>query len=122
MYPINEKALTLLTKVRQKLETAWSPEGEEPGEGSASNSSDAEDVLDLYLDAIVERLLEEFEISEDDAYDFVFACADELAEEEDLPEMPDDAASDQDVAVWVGQAKTLGFVGYVLGRARSGDE
>jgi hypothetical protein len=32
--------------------------------------------------------------------------------------MPEDGAADQEVSIWLGKANSLGFTGYVLGRAR----
>jgi len=133
MYAINEQVVDLLTKIRHKvemkMESAWGPEAvDQPdsstaknafaGDGGAENPTDVNDALNMYLVNIVDRLMDEFEMGEDEAADFIFSCADELAEDGDLPPMPEDGAADQEVSVWMGKAHTLGFIGYVLGRAR----
>jgi hypothetical protein len=130
MYPITEQAVDLLTKIRIKMESAWGPEAvDQPanstaknasaGDGGADNPTDVNDAMNMYLTNVVDRLMAEFEMSEDDAIEFVFSMSDELAEEGDLPPMPEDEAADQEVSIWLGKANSLGFTGYVLGRARS---
>lgn len=133
MSAINEQVLDLLTKIRHKvsarMEAAWGPEAvgqpsgtsatlAEPGELEADNPTDANDAWNMYMINIVERLVAEFDMDQDDAVDFVFDCADELAEEGDLPVVPEDDASDQDVSLWLGTAQSIGFGGYVLAAAR----
>lgn len=133
MYPINEQVVDLLTKIRHKVETkmesAWGPEAVDqpdnsaaknaaPGDGGAENPTDVNDAMNMYLVNIADRLMAEFEMGEDEALDFIFSCADELSENGDMPPMPEDEAGDQEVSIWMGKANSLGFTGYVLGRAR----
>lgn len=133
MYPITEQAVDLLTKIRHKMESAWGPEAvSQPpnssaqnaaaGDNEADNPTDVNDAMNMYLDSAVERLMGEFDMSEDDAIEYIFDCADEMAEDGDLPPIPEDEAMDQEVSIWLGKANSVGFVGYCLGRARSESE
>lgn len=134
MFPINEQVIGTLTKIRQKMavtmEAAWGPEAvDQPpgtsadtasaGEGGADNPTDVNDALDMYLCSIADRLEDEFDLNDDKAFDFIFQCSDELADGGDMPPLPEDGAPDQDVSLWMGKANTIGFTGYVLGRARA---
>ncbi len=130
MYPITEQAVDLLTKIRHKMENAWGPEmtgmppsaataaGAAPGEvgGAVNPPNDIDDMLNMYLDGVVERLMKQFEMSEDEAIDHVFSCADEMAEGGDLPTFDEDGDA-QSTALWLARAQTVGFISYCLGRA-----
>lgn len=133
MYPINEQAVDLLTKIRHKMESAWGPEAvsqppnsstqnAEPGELEAENPTDVNDAMNMYLDSAVERLMGEFDMSEDDAIEFIFDCADEMAEDGDLPPLPEDEAPDQEISMWLGKANSVGFVSQCLRSARAQSE
>lgn len=137
MFPLTEQVVDILQKIRTKMhlqmENAWGPEAVDqpansaaanaaPGVlGTATNPSDANDALNSYLIGVCDRLIGEFDFSEDEALDFVFDCADEMESDGTLPAMPEDGAAPQEISIWLGKANSTGFTAYVLGRARSSD-
>ena len=127
---MNARVNGLLENIRKNLDEdpAFGPEqpgvvagshgDSQPGEGGADNIPDTEDALDKYLNGCIESVVDECSVAEDDAIDFVFGVADELAEKGKLPEMPDEDADDEDIALWLGKANTIGFQQVVLKAAR----
>lgn len=85
----------------------------EAGESGAVNVTDVNDVFDAYISAIVGSVLEDYDISSDDAVEWVFDVAASLEEDGTLPPIPDE---DEEIAVaeWVGKAKTMGFAELVF--------
>jgi len=113
VYSFGEGTVDLLGRIKLEMEQ----DGEAAaGESGADNVTDVEAALDLYLDSIVERLMEKG-ASEDDAVEFIFLMADECMENGELPPMPGEDASDDEASVWMGTAKTAGFTNKVLSRA-----
>jgi hypothetical protein len=113
-----------LESIRARLqegEEAWGPSSEpetahaegEPGESDATNVSDVLDVFDSYILSVVDAILDEWDMTEDEAVEAVFDVAASLEEDGSLPPMPEE---DNEVAVaeWVGKAKTMGFADLVL--------
>lgn len=90
----------------------------EAGAGGAVNPSDVGDTLDIYLSDIASILEIEYDMDDEDALQFVFSAADEMADEGLLPEMPEDEAEDEEIALWLGTAKTARFGSYVVAKAR----
>lgn len=88
------------------------------GTGEAENPSTVSDTLDFYLAEIADLLTMEYDMSEDASFNFVFSAASALAKDGLVPEIPGDNASDDEIAIWMGQAKTCHFAGQVLARAR----
>jgi len=133
---MNAQMSELLEQMKTQLvaeEPAWGPnsvvstdhdDDGEPGESGAENSSDVMDAFDLYLSSILDALLEQYEADEEEALDFIFAVAEEMADAGTLPEIPeDDDGDDADVVAWVGTAKTAGFLAAVMAAAEeSGEE
>lgn len=105
----NAHALDVLERVRERLTDEL---GE--GTGQANNVPDVDATLDAYLNAVMDRILSEFEIEEDDAITLIYDTADALAASGQLPVFPDEDASYDDVAIWIGKAKTLGFDNEVI--------
>lgn len=105
----------------QQEAAAWGPDsdaqgdtsGGEPGELGATNASSMWDAFDLYVGDIIDDLTELYELSDDEAMDFIFDLADALAEEGQMPPLPelDDA---QEVSAWLGVATSIGFERMVL--------
>lgn len=123
----------VLEDIRATLEaegddvTAYGPAGSESGEtsgeaeagtGGAINPSNASDTLDQYLTDIGDLLVLEYGKSDNEAMSFVFSSAGQLARDGVIPKMPDDDASPEEIAVWLGKAKSVQFASHVLGRAR----
>lgn len=115
----------VLDEIREKLEGAWATEEEieghgdsEAGEGGAENVSDVEDKFNAFMDDLVAALLDRYEVSEDDAIGLIFDVIDGAIEDEELPDFPEDDASEQDVATFVGTAQALGLKGMVLQAAK----
>jgi len=88
------------------------------GDGGAVNPSDVGDTLDLYLSEIADLLTIEYDYSDEEAMNFVFNAAATLEDEGKMPTIPDDDATDEQMAEWLGIAKTCMFAGEVLQKAR----
>lgn len=121
----------MLAEIRRHMEKqeSWGPEGGvkpdddshtsgEAGDGGAENVSDAQDALDKYLADIADQLTTEFEVSDDDAWDFIGQVASECEDEGELPPMPDYESPDADATLWLGKATSILFAGRVLKTAR----
>jgi hypothetical protein len=127
---------TLLEQMRTQLKTeaeggeeAWGPDSDakgpgvgKPGESGAENEPDVWAAFDLYIGDIVDDLTEKYELGEDEALDFVFTIADEAVDSGMLPEIPDESADEEDVAVWLGKAGSAGFERMVLDAAIEASE
>lgn len=127
---------TLLEQMRTQLkaeaeggEEAWGPDSDargpgvgEPGESGAENEPDVWAAFDMYIGDIVDDLTEKYELDEDEALDFVFTIADDAVEDGLLPEIPDENADEQAVAVWLGKAGSAGFERMVLDAAIEASE
>lgn len=127
---MNSQINSVLEKIRQKLdESAWGPDiGDNPddthasstaGEGGAHNVSDVEDALDMYLSGMVDNLMAQYDTTDEEAANVVFACIDKLVSSGKLPEMPDEDATEDQVAIWIGKAATSGLQRIVDEYARS---
>lgn len=135
---MEQHSIEWLKKVRRTLkeEAAWSHASAEPvAEDEAGKHDDAEvqaeadeedgninDQIDMLLSGIVDALLEEYDLDEEEAFDFVLDVADVAAEEGMLPYLPDEDASDEELAAWYGQATTAGFTDMVLEAASDSAE
>ncbi len=117
----------LVESLRASLEEgeAFGPEGTpvskvareaEAGTLGAENPSDIADAVLSYLGDIVDSLMENFEVDEEEAFDFLFEIAAAMAEDGALPEMPEED-DDEGMAEWLGAAKTAGFAQEVLAAA-----
>lgn len=114
----------VLDEIRLRLENAFGPEVAssgsgshnrgEPGDGEAENVTDVEDALDLYLNAMISKLEAEHEFDEDSAIGLVFDVIDELGEEGLLPPFPEEDATDEMLAAWMGKAKSVGLQARVI--------
>jgi hypothetical protein len=130
MYELNEQTVDLLDRVRGKLETdleemysisTAAGSSAAPGIHKAmSNPTDVADAFDMYLDTILERLVNETDMSEDEAVAHILNMADQCAREGDLSEWPGDGGSDDEVSIWLGKAKTMGFQHKVMRMAYGG--
>jgi hypothetical protein len=129
MYPINalvvERLVSLREHVEAKMEAAWGPEAiapsvaatkAMPGTLGATNPSDTDDALNSYLNNLIDQVLGSFDMSEDQAVDFVFSSA---SSHPRLGAVPEDGASPTEIAVWLATAATVQFGGYVLGQAQA---
>lgn len=83
------------------------------GDGAATNASGVDDALQKYLSDLVDRLMSQYDASEEDAADIVFACIDELVQAKKMSELPAEDAPEQEVAAWIGRATTSGFPKYL---------
>lgn len=107
-----------LTAIRTHLEeAAWGPEAAtqtrdqqaSAGELDAVNDTTISDDVDAYFNEMIDQLLQAYDTTEDEAIEFVFDVADEMAEEGLIPAVPDEDADDEELALWLGQAKTAGL-------------
>ncbi len=120
----------VLSQMRVQLEgeEAFGPDSDQQsshtGDGKggtlgAENENNIWDAFDFFIGNIVDNLLETFDISEDDAVDFIFTIADELAEDGKMPFIPSEDDDEKGVASWLGSAGTLGFERVVLDAAEN---
>jgi hypothetical protein len=124
-----KQANALLGKIRKELEeeegdgAAWGPDSEQPmdghlsgmpGVGGAMNVSDVSDALDKYLSDMTERLMQKYDLSEDEAADFVLEVADNLASVGMLADFPDEDAPAEEVATWYAKAGSIKFDAMVM--------
>jgi hypothetical protein len=110
----------VLKQIHRKLETeaAWGPEvppvdepgshySGAPGDGGAENETDIEDAVDFYFDNIVDRLTQEFGMSDEEGMDLIYSVADDMADEGMIPPMPGEEDDEEAVAAWLGKAKSV---------------
>jgi hypothetical protein len=90
----------------------------EAGSGGAVNPPNVSDTLDLYLSEIADLLTVEYGKGEEGAFKFVFDAAKALADEGAIPMIPEDKAADEEIAIWLGKAKSVQFGHQVLNKAR----
>jgi hypothetical protein len=90
----------------------------EAGSGGAINPPNVGDALDLYLSEIADLLTVEYGKSAEEAFKFVFDAAKALADEGAIPMIPEDEVADEEIAIWLGKAKSVQFGHQVLNRAR----
>lgn len=121
---------SVLDELRVQLmgegQEAWGPDsvvqgdtsGGKSGELGAENSSNIWDAFDFYVGDMVDDLTELYELSDDDALDFIFTVADDLAAENKMPEIPD-GDDEKAVARWLGVAGSMGFERLVLDAAEA---
>jgi len=112
---MDERVVAGLSKVRKALnETLDSEAGGEAGDLGAANLSVAAERVDAFLTDVVESLMAEYEIDEEEAFDFVVSIADAMAESGEMPEMPAEDDEDDLQSEWLGAATTSGFASVVL--------
>jgi hypothetical protein len=125
---MNTKINKLLTEIRHGMdeEEAFGPEGTEPtnaaqdakaGDLEAGNPSTVDDDIIAYIDGIVASMLELYEMTEDEAYDFISEVAAAMADAGMLPETPEEDDPNAIKAEWLGTAKTIGFAAEVMSAA-----
>jgi len=112
-FSIGEDAKDLLDRIRLEM-----MDGME-AEDADDNETDVNDAFDLYLDSILERLTTSLNADEDMAIEFIMLMADEMEEDGSMPPMPGEDASDNEVSMWMGAAKTSGFANKVLEMAKA---
>lgn len=98
------------------------PDGdaEEGGEGGVENFSHEAEMFLSYIGDVAGDIAGKLGIEEDVVLESFVELAAECAEAGELPPMPDvDIASAEDLAAWVGAAKTLGFSGRLMERLQS---
>lgn len=119
---MNSEIRAKLEEVRALLEALGVPADHhasgKPGVGHADNVSDANDAIDKYLATAVDMLVAETGVDEDTAFERLFAAAEKAAKDGELPELPDDDADPEELAMWLGKASTWGLAARVLSAAR----
>jgi len=90
----------------------------EAGSGSAMNPTNIGDTVDQYIMTIADTISIQYDKTREEALKFVFDAATTLANDGDIPAPPDDDAADEEVAIWLGKAKSVDLAGQVLGKAR----
>ena len=115
-FHIGETTIDVLERIRLEMMSYDAINSGEYEVETPDNGTDVDAALDLYLDSIVERLVEKG-ATDAEAVEFVFLVADHLEENGDLPPMPGEDSSDDEVSVWMGTAKTMGFTNKILSMA-----
>lgn len=88
------------------------------GSLAADNESDVWEAMEGLMNEVLDALVADYDNSEDEFLDLIFMVADDLAAEGKLPAFPEDDASDEAVAEWLGKARTVGFTKCVLKAAQ----
>lgn len=120
----------VLDEIRHSLNeedvTAYGPESQreptrhakgKPGEGGAENETNVIDALDAYLGSLADRL-QNIGKSESEAWSIIRGAASKMASDGTLPSLPSDSSSDDDIALWLGKAGTVGFAQAVFQHGR----
>ena len=92
-----------------------------PGEGGAENPGEyGDNAWDMYISGICDELMAIWEMEESQAMSLIQQVADEMAADGMLPEYPAGGKADdeQDLAIWIGKAKSAGLHGAVFQKAR----
>lgn len=85
------------------------------GDGGVNNADSDADAFDAYIEQTMMAVSARCGISMDDALDALAAVADEMAENGQIPPMPDpEEASSEELSAWAGAAKTAGLVGEII--------
>lgn len=120
---IQERLEALVSKMTEG-EEAWGPTSDvsddesAAGEGGAENVSTIDNAFDSYILGIVASILEEYELDEEEAIDYVFYVADDLAEQGELPTIPE-GEDPQETAEWLGKAQSMLFAELVMAALES---
>lgn len=75
---------------------------------------DLEEEFDVYMDGVLNAVIDEYDADEDEAVDYIIYVADDLAEEGLLPPFPTEDSSTEEVSAWLAAAESSGFAGMVL--------
>lgn len=119
-FPMGEATIDVLERIRLEMMSYDAVNSEaSAGESEADNVTDVDDAFDLYLDSLLERMLTALNATEEQATEFIMLMADEMEEEGMMPPMPGIDASDDEVSMWMGAAKTCGFANKVLEMANA---
>ena len=81
------------------------------------NESPVQDQMDAYVMDIKDGIIQQYDVEPAEALDKVFEVADELADDGQLPPMPDDGSSDAEVTAWLAAARSMGFAAAVMSSA-----
>lgn len=116
---MNAQMSGLLEQMRTQLvaEQGWNPALE-----ADSDQMDGDEVFDAYLSDLLDVLMADYDVSDEDALDFVFSVADEQVEAGTLPPIPDDDADAGAVVEWVEAAKAAGLEAAVMAAAEESAE
>lgn len=116
---MNPQVNELIGSIRLRMEASLRSFGmldeEEAAAGTlgATNPTDVLDAFDAFIGGIADALLAEFDMSDDEAIDFVFEVADAMAEEGLLSPIPDEADI-QALAAWIGKAESAALGAHVM--------
>jgi hypothetical protein len=134
---MNAQINGVLEQIREKLlESAWGgavvtpvPPGVTPDLPMANTAkaadipdSETDDALDMYLSGMVDSLLNQYDATDEEAADIVFAAIDRAVQDGKIPEMPSDNADPQEIPLWVGKATIANLSRYVNEFARENSE
>lgn len=121
---MNPQMIQLLEQMRHQLMLETEAHGAdaqgdsgEPGESGASNVGDGIDSFNLYFDDIVDDLLEEYELTAEEAEEFMFSVMRDMIVAGQIPDLPEDEDDEAGLAKWLGAVKTAGFEARVLAAA-----
>lgn len=134
---MNSRINVVLEQIQVKLdESAWGAPGQPsmppdvspvppvagaPGSRTV-DSDDVEDALDMYLSGMVDSLMNQYDATDDEAADTVFAAIDNAVSMGKIPPLPEEDAKEPEVSLWVGKATLANLQRLVNEYARNNAE
>jgi hypothetical protein len=105
---LNEMSLAMQTPVVSVAPLAASA----PTSGGDNNDdldTEADDTIDIYLSSLVDRVMHQYDATDSEAANVVFAAIEGAVESGKMPELPEEGAAGDALATWVGKASTGGL-------------
>jgi hypothetical protein len=89
---------------------------EEDGEDDAEEMT-VSDEMGEYIDEIIDLLLADYDVTDDEAWEFISSVIADFESEEALPAYPEEEASDEEIQAWLDAAKEVGLADAVMSAA-----
>jgi hypothetical protein len=102
---VNTNIIARLDQLKESLEDAVS---------EVESETPAQAAFGIYIGEISARLEKSFDVSRDEALEFVLEVAESEAEDQDMPDIPDTSDDDEVFAEWLKAAAREGFAEVVV--------
>lgn len=106
---MNVQTTAMLEQLLSKVTaTAWRvrPPVVESAKAPKPSEEDDEDPIDVFLSDLVDHVMAQYDATDGEAADTVFACIDELVAAGTLSEIPEEGADEKETSAWIGRATT----------------